>query len=485
VYWDDFSLSDPLGPGGGQQFGYDGFGNLLSQAAIFGSSPFMTLAVNPNTNQVTGTGVVFDAAGNMTQDGGVSYAYDSMNRLTSAGPLSYSYSPGENKRMVVYGTYGGDPTPQLNMYLCGPNGKLLSKFLYEPSGSAWDAVPGSQTNYFYLGGKTLNWAENNIGSNAASQFWPYGQGAGVFATYQPDLSGFLYADQRYYNQAWGRIVTADPSSNHRRGLRSSGAWNKYSYALGDPINRNDKHGTCSDMVAGISQGPFYDTLAGAAATDVFQLATSLGAVSAFPYSGIDKSNSVLLVDDQSLLGFYGVGTSQSVTAGLSINFAISQSPTGGITLYCFSGGAQACNTAVTTAGINPASINYVFYLSPGLGPLTGLSPILDGTQGTFVISNPASPTDAAAGIFAQYLSGTSQGPPIQYLQNTCDHDFVCSMTQAATSSSGDLSITPQLYSGGKCNISGFFSGMGGTPDPDNDDDDDDDDSGTYDQDKNG
>jgi hypothetical protein len=95
--------------------------------------------------------------------------------------------------MVVYGTYGDDPTPQLNMYLYGPNGKVLSKFLYEPSGSAWDAVPGSQTNYFYLGGKALNWAENNVGSTTAAQFWPYGQtvgggGGGVFATYQPGLS---------------------------------------------------------------------------------------------------------------------------------------------------------------------------------------------------------------------------------------------------------------------------------------------------------
>ena len=80
-----------------------------------------------------------------------------------------------------------------------------SKFLFEPSGSAWDAVPGSQTNYFYLRGKALNWAENNVGSNAASQFWPYGQGSGVFATYQPDPSGFLYANRRYYNPILGAI----------------------------------------------------------------------------------------------------------------------------------------------------------------------------------------------------------------------------------------------------------------------------------------
>ncbi len=250
VYLDDFSLSDPIGPGGGQQFGYDGFGNLLSQSAIFGSSPFISLTVNPNTNQVTGTGVVFDAAGNMTQDGGVSYGYDSMNRLTSAGTASYSYSPGENKRMVVYSNIS--PTPQLNMYLYGPNGKVLSKFLFEPSGSQWDAVPGSQTYYFYLGGKALNWAENaenNVGSNAASQFWPYGQGSGVFATYQPDPSGFLYANRRYYNPIWGRFNTADLSNRKRGGLRGSLAWNKYSYSVGDPIKRNDPSGKC-DVAAG-------------------------------------------------------------------------------------------------------------------------------------------------------------------------------------------------------------------------------------------
>jgi RHS repeat-associated protein len=255
VYWDDFSLSDPIGPGGGQQFGYDGFGNLLSQSAIFGSSPFMSLAVNPNTNQVTGTGVVFDAAGNMTQDGGVSYGYDSMNRLTSAGTASFSYSPGENKRMVVYSNIS--PTPQLNIYLYGPNGKVLSKFLFEPSGSAWDAVPGSQTNYFYLGGKALNWAENNVGSTTASQFWPYGQtvGGGVFATYQPDLSGFLYADQRYYNSGWGRFLTADPS-NANIDPTVSGSYNRYTYVNGDPTNAVDANGLGGD---GPGEGCVYET----------------------------------------------------------------------------------------------------------------------------------------------------------------------------------------------------------------------------------
>ncbi len=175
----------------------------------------------------------------MTQYGRVSYGYHSMNRLTSAGPVAYSYSPGENKRRVVYSNIS--PTPQLNMYLCGPNGKVLSKFLFEPSGPAWDAVPGSQTNYFYLGTKALNWAENNVGSNAASQFWPYGQGSGVFATYQPDPSGFLYADQRYYNSGWGRFLTADPSDQNINPA-TPGSYNRYAYVNGDPANGIDANG---------------------------------------------------------------------------------------------------------------------------------------------------------------------------------------------------------------------------------------------------
>jgi RHS repeat-associated protein len=147
--------------------------------------------------------------------------------------------------MVAYSNVS--PTPQLNMYLYGPNGKVLSKFLYEPSGSAWDAVPASQTNYFYLGGKALNWAENNIGSTTTAQFWPYGQtvggsGGGVFATYQPDSSGFLYADQRYYNSGWGRYLTADPSDANVN-LSISGSFNRFAYVNGDPANGSDPHGT--------------------------------------------------------------------------------------------------------------------------------------------------------------------------------------------------------------------------------------------------
>jgi RHS repeat-associated protein len=259
VYWDDFSING-TSASGGQQFGYDGFGNLLSQTPIFGSAPMMSLSVNPNTNQVTSGGAVYDGAGNMTQNGSATnLTYDEMNRMithqSAQNIQEYTYSPGENKRMMVYSN--GSPA-LLNLFVYGPNGRVLASIEYQKSGSNWVAVGGGQTNHLYLGSKALNYAENNIGSTTtATTFWPYGQtntgAGGVFGTYLADPSGFLYADQRYYNQTWGRFVTADPSSANIDPT-SSGSWNRYAYVNGDPINRSDGTGLCSVAGLGLTAG---------------------------------------------------------------------------------------------------------------------------------------------------------------------------------------------------------------------------------------
>ncbi len=288
----------------------------------------------------------FDGAGRPTSVGPDGFPAVSGILYASHGPIkqrtlgnglteTMTWDPTRLQQTALSATLNGSNLLALNYYYCTGNAASCT------TKSAWDAVPGSQTNYFYLRGKALNWAENNVGSSAA--FWPYGQplgggGNGVFATYRRTRRDSCTRISGTTTSLGGRFVTADPS-NHRRGLRSSGAWNKYSYSLGDPINRNDRHGKCSDMVAGITEQPLtYDGAGQITASGVYALATQLGAVSAFPYSGIDIANSVLLVDDQSLIGFYGVGNQQSGTAGMATQFAISQSPTGTISLYYFSGG---------------------------------------------------------------------------------------------------------------------------------------------------
>jgi RHS repeat-associated protein len=222
-----------------------------------------TLAVNPNTNQVTSGGAVYDGAGNMTQNGnGTASTFDEMNRMTSSefenNVTEYTYSPGENKRMVTFVNYpeaGGTAT----LYLYGPDGRTLSVVPFQKSGSNWVIAAGGPTNYLYLGGKVLNYAENNIGSTTtATTFWPYGQtntgSGGVFGTYLGDSSGFLYADQRYYNQTWGRFVTADPS-NANIDPTVSGSFNRYAYVSGDPINGMDPKGLDNQYCFDDGYGP--------------------------------------------------------------------------------------------------------------------------------------------------------------------------------------------------------------------------------------
>ncbi len=82
----------------GQQFGYDGFGNLLSKAVTKGLAPMMNLSVDGLTNRITTAGFAYDAAGNMTQ---MPYAsssqtldYDAFGRVTTVticdGVLTFS-----------------------------------------------------------------------------------------------------------------------------------------------------------------------------------------------------------------------------------------------------------------------------------------------------------------------------------------------------------------------------------------------------------
>jgi RHS repeat-associated protein len=63
-----------------------------------------------------------------------------------------------------------------------------------------------------------------------------------FATYHNDCSsGLEYAMNRYYDPARGRFTTPDPYGGSAV-LTDPLSFNKYAYALADPINRNDSSG---------------------------------------------------------------------------------------------------------------------------------------------------------------------------------------------------------------------------------------------------
>jgi RHS repeat-associated protein len=117
----------------------------------------------------------------------------------------------------------------------------------------------------YFGGKLIRSngvtvATDRLGSVRANvngermSYYPYGQertstadGREKFGTYFRDGPGQDYADQRYYNQA-GAFWSPDPGGLKTANPMNPGSWNRYAYALGDPINRFDPWGMASHSV---------------------------------------------------------------------------------------------------------------------------------------------------------------------------------------------------------------------------------------------
>jgi RHS repeat-associated protein len=96
-------------------------------------------------------------------------------------------------------------------------------------------------------GSNMSWAINRV------SLYPWGEDRGTpapndqikFATYTRDSATQLdYADQRYYSNI-GRFMSPDPAGANAANPRKPASWNRYAYAGGDPVNRNDPTGLSS------------------------------------------------------------------------------------------------------------------------------------------------------------------------------------------------------------------------------------------------
>jgi YD repeat-containing protein len=94
------------GPQWGLNFGYDGFGNRLTQTVTKGTAPASSVSVNASTNRINSSGYVYDSNGNLTTmpygAGSMTLTYDVENRVIQAvnsnGTEQYGYSP-DNRRV--------------------------------------------------------------------------------------------------------------------------------------------------------------------------------------------------------------------------------------------------------------------------------------------------------------------------------------------------------------------------------------------------
>jgi RHS repeat-associated protein len=275
------AVTADVGPQWGNEFVYDGFGNLLQKNATKGSAPALSIQVNGTTNRQVG--VSYDLNGNVANDGRA-YTWDIENRLVAAatvnGPEEHGYGA-DNRRL-----WRKKPDGTIEVYLYGPDGMLLG--VYNPG--TYGPADGSVVGYFepgktkyWLGSRLLletahkdsvgNWLvvesgsvvwQDRLGSvvkrgGTTYKYFAWGEerttgqtltGKEQFGTYlRSDQTGLDYAVNRWYSNAQGRFMGADPYQASG-GAADPGSWNRYGYVQGDPVNFGDRDGAVKCHVSG-------------------------------------------------------------------------------------------------------------------------------------------------------------------------------------------------------------------------------------------
>jgi RHS repeat-associated protein len=379
-------------------YGYDSFGNLLSMTPTAGSPPQLSQAVNPANNQIVGQ--TYDANGNeLSAPAGGSLTYDSENRLLTAPGVQYAYDS-KNKRVWAGTLSGGNLTAQ-EVFVYGGGGQMLGEYSITVGSSSLTVATTQLTVYFghkrigvaNSSGTTNAFATDRLGSSG--QFYPYGEGKGgnnpadtwSFATYWTDsATGLDYANQRYFSGQFGRFITPDPYVRSAEPNNPS-SWNRYAYALDDPIDENDPLGLLTrGQMARIAHG-------------VAKVALGLGAAGFGVTFAAATSPSGIGVAAGGVLLVGGIGTAFS----------------GGMEIACgFSGNMNLCEGAgVLGNTTNPGG--YVATIASGgnqtaasLGTLVW-SVMVFGATGEW--SDAYGVADAAGDYVGEALGGESNSSP--------------------------------------------------------------------------
>ncbi|QOY87512.1 RHS repeat-associated core domain-containing protein [Paludibaculum fermentans] len=247
------------GPEWGLEWVYDGFGNRLQQNRTKGTGPSAVFNVDPATNRMTGTGMTYDANGNMTGfgTGSGTATYDLFNRMatvtTGNGTEGYIYSAANQRIQITR------PTGTVETFFYGLRGELLGVYQRGTKANGHKYFSSASIRVWFagrlIGSGANSMVTDRLGSVVKSgteslSYYPYGEqqpgnanaDREKFATYTRDAaSGLDYGWNRDYASSWGRFTTADP---YRASLRAGnpGSWNRYAYVEDDPVNANDPSG---------------------------------------------------------------------------------------------------------------------------------------------------------------------------------------------------------------------------------------------------
>jgi RHS repeat-associated protein len=235
---------------------YDRYGNRWQQNAPQGGPAAQYIF--DNNNHFIGSGVIYDAVGNVLTDGlGNSFIWDAEGRLIqvkqgSTVIATYSYDA-EGRR--VHGPNGE--------YIYDLNGKMITQIALNGVWSYGEIYTGSRhlatysggtTNFYHgdwLGTKRIMTGLNGSTSLTCTGF-AFGDGVTCTGTnwtfngFTDDIhdpeTNLEHTLFRQYSGTQGRWLTPDPYGTGSADTSNPQSWNRYAYVLNDPWNKIDPTG---------------------------------------------------------------------------------------------------------------------------------------------------------------------------------------------------------------------------------------------------
>ncbi|MGH9554494.1 MAG: RHS repeat domain-containing protein [Terriglobales bacterium] len=240
-------------PQWGLSWTYDRYGNRTNQTVTAGSAPTNSLAISTTTNRITTAGYIYDANGNMTQEGSASYQYkyDAENRLVTFNTTAatYTYVGAARVKKVAGSTttvYLFSGSKVIAEYV---NAALSKEYVYSGSSLLATVAVGGATTYHHPDHLSTRVETDATGvvSRTFGQF-PFGEvwyetgtaSKWKFTSYERDLeSGLDYAMFRYDSTRVGRFTSPDPLAGS---IGNPQSLNRYVYVGNDPVNFTDSLG---------------------------------------------------------------------------------------------------------------------------------------------------------------------------------------------------------------------------------------------------
>jgi RHS repeat-associated protein len=191
------------------------------------------------TNNGVKSNYVYDAAGNLTNDGAHSYQYDAENRIVkldagTANEASYSYDANNWRVKKVAGAF--------TTYYIWEGAQVIAEYSNTPAGT------GGTSYYLADRLSTRMITDGNGAFKGTQDHLPFGEEAGTtgttekhrFTNYERDgESGSDYAINRQHQCITGRFLQPDPIFGSAADPQSL---NLYSYVANDPVNFLDPLG---------------------------------------------------------------------------------------------------------------------------------------------------------------------------------------------------------------------------------------------------